>query len=225
MILNNNRQKILLSLIKYFEEQGRVLTYQEYAQETGTPIRAQAILQVFGTWAKLERLIMTNKQKPVGSLNTDEVLAEANKAAYDAAAAWKAASEDQDAKALKEAEAQVVAEKLTANAATPEGANANKIAIAGKLPKEQQDLSAMGTTVKINPTTLEQVVTDVDPELVSTVAVAEDKTPVALRAAVAAEVKEGKVPVDKSTAGGSKGQPSTDTLNALDGAEKAPAKK
>lgn len=218
-----NRTLVLRALIKYFEEKGRVLTYQEYAQETDTPVRVQSIKQLFGSWARLERL-MTNENK--NSLNTDAVLAENNKAAYDAAEQWKAASENQDKKALKEAEAQVVAEKLAANAATPEGANANKIAIGGKLPSEQQDYSAMGATVVVDPKNLEQKVVDPEPEMLALAVEKDGKTPQALRDAVAADaaVKAGDVPADKSTAGGSTGEASIATVAAIGDADKADTK-
>ena len=218
-----NRTLVLRALIKYFEEKGRVLTYQEYAQETDTPVRVQSIKQLFGSWARLERL-MTNENK--NSLNTDAVLAENNKAAYDAAEQWKAASENQDKKALKEAEAQVVAEKLAANAATPEGANANKIAIGGKLPSEQQDYSAMGATVVVDPKNLEQKVVDPEPDMLALAVEKDGKTPHALRDAVAADaaVKSGDVPADKSTAGGSTGEASIATVAAIGDADKADTK-
>lgn len=218
-----NRTLVLRALIKYFEEKGRVLTYQEYAQETDTPVRVQSIKQLFGSWARLERL-MTNENK--NSLDTDAVLAENNKAAYDAAEQWKAASENQDKKALKEAEAQVVAEKLAANAATPEGANANKIAIGGKLPSEQQDYSAMGATVLVDPKNLEQKVVDPEPEMLALAVEKDGKTPQALRDAVAADaaVKAGDVPADKSTAGGSTGEASIATVAAIGDADKADTK-
>lgn len=218
-----NRTLVLRALIKYFEEKGRVLTYQEYAQETDTPVRVQSIKQLFGSWARLERL-MTNENK--NSLDTDAVLAENNKAAYDAAEQWKAASENQDKKALKEAEAQVVAEKLAANAATPEGANANKIAIGGKLPSEQQDYSAMGATVLVDPKNLEQKVVDPEPEMLALAVEKDGKTPQALRDAVAADaaVKSGDVPADKSTAGGSTGEASIATVAAIGDADKADTK-
>lgn len=219
-----NRTLVLRALIKYFEEKGRVLTYQEYAQETDTPVRVQSIKQLFGSWARLERIIMTNENK--NSLDTDAVLAENNKAAYDAAEQWKAASENQDKKALKEAEAQVVAEKLAANAATPEGANANKIAIGGKLPSEQQDYSAMGATVLVDPKNLEQKVVDPEPEMLALAVEKDGKTPQALRDAVAADaaVKSGDVPADKSTAGGSTGEASIATVAAIGDADKADTK-
>lgn len=171
---------------------------------------------------------MTKDEKPVNSLDVTAHVAELNKATYDAAEQWKTASENQDKKALKEAEAQVVAEKLALNAASPEGANANKIAIGGKLPSEQQDFSAMGATVLVDPKNLEQKVVDVEPELVAIVTEGEDKTPTALRNAVAADaaVKNGDVPVDKSTAGGSTGEASIATVQALGDTEKAtPVKK
>lgn len=229
-----NRNMVLRALVKYFEEKGRVLTYQEYALETDTPVRAQSIKQVFGSWARMEKTIMTidNKEKATNGLNVDQLIADRNKAAHDASEQWRMASENQDKKALKEAEAQVVAETLARNAATPEGANANKIAIGGKLPHEQQDFAAMGTTVEVDPVTLEQTVRDTKPEVVA-VSAPEDggKTPSELRDAVAAEaaVKSGDVPVDTSTAGGSTGKASIATVQALGDADTqkadAPAKK
>lgn len=227
--MHENRNKILLALIKYFEDKGRVLTIQEYSRETDTPVRVQLIKQAFGSWTKMEKLMMTkdNKASATNGINVDQVIAARNKAEYDAAAQWKEASENQDKKARKEAEAQVVAETLARNAATPEGANANKIAIGGKLPSEQQDYSAMGATVEVKPGSLEQVVVDPQPEIVE-LARAEDggKTPAELRDLVAADaaVANGSVPVDKSTAGGSTGEASIATIAALGGeAEKKPA--
>lgn len=224
-----NRSRAQIALRKYFEEKGRVLTFEEYARQTDTPIRVQSIKPLFGSWARMETL-MTN-DKPVNSLDVDAHLAEINKVTYDAENAWKAASENQDKKALKEAQAQVIAEKLALNAATPEGANANKLAIGGKLPSEQQDFSAMGATVVVDPKTLEQTIVDVQPEMVAPAfdGVLSGKTPAEMRNAVAADeaVKDGKVPVDKSTAGGSTGEASIATVAALDGdaAKKAEAPK
>lgn len=220
----HNKHKILLALIKYFEEKGRVLTIQEYSRETDTPVRVQSIKQAFGSWTKMEKSIMNkdNKASASNGINVDQVIADRNKAAYDAAAQWKEASENQDKKAMKEAEAQVVAETLARNAATPEGANANKIAIGGKLPNEQQDYSAMGATVEVKPGSLEQVVVDTQPEIVDVAKLdGEGKTPTELRNAVATAsvVATGSVDVDKSTAGGSTGEASIATVQALGGAD------
>ena len=209
-----NRQKILRALIKFFEDKGRVLSYQEYAQEPDTPVRVQTVKQVFGSWAKMEKLIMPNDNKSSG-LNVDALIE----------ARWKEASENQDKKAQREAEAQVVAETLARNAATPEGANANKIAIGGKLAHEQQDYSAMGTTVKVDPATLTQTVVDPKPEIVEASVSDDPKTPLELRNAVAMEgkISGGDAPVDTSTAGGSTGEASVATTDALGKAdEKAP---
>ena len=167
-----------------------------------------------------------NKDSNPNSLDVDAHLAEINKATYDAELQWKAASENQDKKALKEAQAQFIAEKLAFNAATPEGANANKLAIGGKLPSEQQDFSAMGATVQVDPKTLEQTVVDVQPEMVSPAfdGVLTGKTPAELRNALEA-VKIGAAPADKSTAGGSTGEAPIATVAALGDADaKAPKK-
>lgn len=149
----------------------------------------------------------------------NEVLAARNRTLYEADKQWKEASENQDAKARRQAEAQVVAETLALNAATPEGANANKIAIGGPLPSEQVDFQAMGATVKIDPKTQEQTVVSPEPEIVNGGVAADPRTPNELRDAVRAEndVKTGTVPVGKETDGGSQGQASISTVQALGG--------
>ncbi len=121
--------------------------------------------------------------------NVNEVIAARDKALYDAAAQWREASENQNAKALREAEAQHIAEVLALNAATPEGANANKLAIGGPLPSEQAQLHRMGATVNVDPATREQTVVDVEPEIVDPALDADPEdggmTPTQLRDAVA----------------------------------------
>lgn len=212
-----NRNKVLIALIKYFKEKGRVLNIQEYSRETDTPIRVQQIVQVFGSWIKMEKTIMATETKvsATNGLNVDALIEARNAAEYEAAKQWKEASENQDAKARREAQAQVVAETLAANAATPEGANANKVAIGGKLPQEQQDFSAMGATVTTNPETKEQTVVDTKPEVVTT-ANEDPRTPLEIRDAVAAEgVSGGPAPTDTTTNGGSTGAASIATVNAL----------
>jgi hypothetical protein len=211
------RNKVLVALINYFKQKGRVLDLQEYSRETDTPVRIQTIKDVFGSWKKMENIIMANENgRAKGGTNVNELVREVVAAEQAARDSWTEASENQDVKARREAEAQVVAEILAKNAATPEGANANKIAIGGKLPQEQQDYSAMGATVKTDPVTGEQTVVDTQPELVETAVLENPKTPTEIRDAVAAEgVNTGATPTGKATAGGSTGQPSTDTVNAL----------
>lgn len=217
-----SKSKVHIALKKYFEQKGRVLSPQEYARETDTPVRVQSIKALFGSWAKMEKLIMADEKAPASNgLNVDALIKERNAAAYEAARQWKEASENQDVKARREAEAQAVAEVLARNAATPEGANANKIAIGGKLAQEQQDFTAMGATVKTDPANLEQTVVDTKPE-VRTTGNADPKTPLELRDAVAGEISGGAPAVGKATAGGSTGEASTDTVNAL-GADTADA--
>ena len=220
-----NRTKVLDTLYNYMKTKGHVLNSQEYSRETDTPVRIQQIRNIFGSWNRLEKLLMA-REAAKAITDVDAVLKARNDAALEAAKQWKEASEDQDAKARREAEAQVVAEILSKNAATPEGANANKIAIGGKLPGEQQDYSAMGATVEKDPVTGEQVIVDTKPEIVKTT-VETAKTPQELRDAVATEkaVDTGSVPVDTSTAGGSTGQASTATVGALTGEDTAADKK
>lgn len=223
-----SKTKVLDTLVAYFKEKGRVLTVQEYARETDTPIRLQQVRNIFGSWNKVEKLIMAREGRtaPDAITDIDDVLAARNKTLSDAENAWKQASENQDKKARREAEAQVIAETLAINAATPEGANANKIAIGGPLPSEQPDYDLMGATVNVDPVTKEQTVVDVKPELVTTV-VDNPATPAELKEAVRAEtaVKAADVKVGSATDGGSQGSASIATVAALGGSEEeVPAK-
>lgn len=221
-----NRTKVLETLDEYFKtKKGRILTSQEYSRETDTPIRIQQIRNIFGSWNRMEKLLMAKESREdLATTNVNDVIAARNAALNEARLQWLAASENQDAKALREAKAQVVAEKLAANAATPEGANANKIAIGGPLPSEQPDFDVMGATVNTDPVTKEQTVVDVEPEIV-TVTVDDPRTPAELRDAVAKgelteEVKSGDVKVGHATDDGSQGEASIATVNALGGDEK-----
>lgn len=213
-----DRSKVLPALIKYFKLKGRVLSAQEYSREADTPVRIQSIKEIFGSWKRMENIIMaTENGRPKARTNVDALIRERGAAEQEAAAQWKEASENQDVKARREGEAQVVAEILAKNAATPQGANANKLAIGGKLPQEQQDFSAMGATVETDPQTLEQKVVDTQPEIVNP-SLDNPKTPQEIRDAIAAEgVNTGTVPVGTATAGGSTGEASKDTVNALGG--------
>lgn len=209
---------VLRTLADYFNTKGRVLTSQEYARETDTPIRIQQVRNIFGSWNRVEKLLMARdgRTAPDAITNVDELIAERNAAAWEAAKQWKEASENQDKKARREAEAQVVAEVLAANAATPEGANANKIAIGGPLPSEQPDYDAMGATVAVDADTKEPTVVDVKPEIVTT-SVTDPKTPLELRDAVANDGVDGAASVDtgSATSGGSQGEASIATTQAL----------
>ena len=163
--------------------------------------------------------------------DVNEVIAARNKELNDAAAVWKAASENQDAKALREAQAQHVAEVLARNAATPEGANANKLAIGGPLPSEQAQLHRMGATVTVDPVTREQTVVDTNPDIISVTVDGDPAeggmTPMQLRDAVAAQglVDGGDVEVGHATDGGSQGEASISTLGGADSSVKTTTKK
>lgn len=221
-----NRTKVLETLDEYFKtKKGRILTSQEYSRETDTPIRIQQIRNIFGSWNRMEKLLMAKESREdLATTNVNDVIAARNAALNEERLKWLAASENQDAKALREAKAQVVAEKLAANAATPEGANANKIAIGGPLPSEQPDFDVMGATVNTDPVTKEQTVVDVEPEIV-TVTVDDPRTPAELRDAVAkGEVKSGDVEVGHATDGGSQGEASVATVDALGGEKTETAK-
>jgi len=170
----------------------------------------------------MEKLLMARDKRTAEAPITDvnEVINARNEAAYEAAKMWREASENQDAKARREAEAQVVAEKLALNAATPEGANANKLAIGGPLPKEQADFTTRGTTVQVDNNTLEQVVVDPQPEVIAVDGTVDDgevtgKTHEQLKAMVDADT--GTIPVGHETDGGSTGEAAVSTVAALGG--------
>ena len=222
-----SKTKVLETLESYFKTKGRVLKAQEYSRETDTPIRLQQVRNVFGTWNRMEKLLMARDARTAPDAITDieDVLAARNKALFEADKAWKEASENQDKKAQREAEAQHIAEILTANAATPEGANANKIAIGGPLPSEQPNYDVMGATQVVDPVTKEPTVVDVKPEIVTTDN-EDPKTPLELKRAVAENGVEngGSVETGSATDGGSQGQASVATAAAL-GGDKADADK
>lgn len=215
-----SKTKVLETLEKYFEQKGRVLKSQEYARETDAPIRIQQIRNIFGCWNRMEKLLMARdaRNAPDAITDIDDVLAARNKAMYEADKQWREASENQDKKARREAEAQHVAEVLARNAATPEGANANKLAIGGPLPSEQPNFDVMGATVSVDPVTKEQTVVDTKPE-VPTTPNDDPRTPLELRDAVAAEglKSSGDVETGSATDGGSQGQASVATAQALGG--------
>lgn len=218
-----NRTKVIETLKQYFDKKGRVLNSQEYSRETDTPIRIQQVRNIFGSWNRMEKLLMARELRTAPDVITDveEVLAARNKTLYEEAKQWREASENQDAKALREAEAQHIAEVLATNAGTAAGANANKLAIGGPLPSEQAQLHRMGATVKVDPVTREQTVVDTNPELVE-VELGDPTeggmTPLELRDAVAAQglTTDGSVPTGKATDGGSKGTASIATVAAID---------
>ena len=217
-----NRTKVIETLKQYFDKKGRVLDSQEYSRETDTPIRIQQVRNIFGSWNRMEKLLMARETRGDSDANTDvnEVIAARNKELSDAAKQWREASENQDAKALREAQAQHVADVLALNAATPEGANANKLAIGGPLPSEQPQLHRMGATVTVDPITREQTVVDTNPDVISVTVDGDPAeggmTPMQLRDAVATQGL-----VD----GGSQGEASISTLGGADSSVKTTAKK
>lgn len=215
------RTKAIEALEKYFEEKGRVLTAQEYIREEDTPIRFQQVRLMFGSWPKMEKIIMARENADNNAFSdVDDIIRQNNQRQADVEAKWKEASENQEAKAEREAEAQVVAEKLAANAATAEGANANKLAIGGPLPSEQPRFELRGATVTIDPATAERTVVDPEPEIVGPELgdeVEAGDTFEAIKRKV--EAKKAAPKVGKATDGGSSGTPSVAEASALGGDE------
>ena len=91
-----SKSKVHIALKKYFDQKGRVLSPQEYARETDTPVRVQSIKALFGSWTKMEKLIMADeKARSSNGLNVDALIKERNAAAFEAARQWKEAGENQ----------------------------------------------------------------------------------------------------------------------------------
>lgn len=225
----SQRTEAIETLAKYFEEKGSVLNAYEYSRETDTPIRFHVLKKMFGSWSQVERLMARREYRHDNGPETDvdAVLEARHESARQLENQWKEASENQDEKARREAEAQAVAEKLTANAATPEGANANKIAIGGPLPGEQPKFERLGATVNVHPETKERTVVDPQPELVDVggAALETGKTPAELVAAAHENLNAGDVKVGDATDGGSQGSASTSTVAALGGTDSTVAAK
>ncbi len=122
-----NRAKVLETLDQYFETKGRVLKQQEYIREVNPPIRLQQIRNIFGCWNTMEKLLMARRQRDEDAItDVSQVLEARNRAANEERQRWIEASENQDAKAEREAQAQYVAEQLARNAATADGAVAGE---------------------------------------------------------------------------------------------------
>lgn len=212
--------KAIETLRTYFEQKGRVMSAQEYSRQTDTPIRLQVLRAMFGSWNKVEKLVMARTASDAIT-DIDDVLAARNRAASEADAQWRAASENQDKKAEREAAANALATKLALNAATPEGANANKIAIGGPLPQEQPKFERLGATVNIDPSTGSREIVDPQPEEVKVLGldIETGRTPKELEAAAAENLKGGTVDVADDTSGGSQGSASIATVAALGGGD------
>ena len=209
------RTKAIDTLKEYFDKKGRVLTAQEYVREKDTPIRFQIVKNMFGGWGRMEKIVMARDNNNGAITDVDEVIRLRNEKQLAFEQQWKDASENQEAKMKREQEAKKVAEKNARMAATPEGANAYKIAVGGPLPSEQPKLERVGGTVNIDPVTLERTVVDVQPEKVledlKEETEAEDadkigKTQEEIKAEV--EPKTGSVKTGTATSGEAKGTPS-----------------
>jgi membrane glycosyltransferase len=125
-----NRTKVLETLDQYFKDKGRIMKSNEYARETDTPIRLQQVRNIFGSWNRVEKLLMAREARsaPEPTTNVNEVIAEANAKALDELKAAQAIREDLEAKVAAEADANAKAEELALAAANPETINAVKAA-------------------------------------------------------------------------------------------------
>lgn len=127
----SQRSKAVELLSEYFEKKGEILNPVQYKQETDTPIRLGAVKRTFGTWSRMEKIVRAfdarNKNRPEPITNAREVIDQVNREAAEKEALLRSIGEDVDQKVQREAAARAQIETDALNAATPEGARANKI--------------------------------------------------------------------------------------------------
>lgn len=219
------RSKATDVLKAYFNEKGRVLSALEYSRETDTPIRYRVVINMFGSWPRMEKIVMA-RETPDAVTNVDDLIWERNNALVEGEKKFIAASENQEDKMKLEAQAHLVAEKLAANAATAAGANENKIAIGGPVVGEHPKYERSGATVNIDPKSGKRTIVDPDPELVDPLALGDKEdgigeTPEVIKARLAQDedtANTGKVNSAKSDIGrGSDGAASVATAAAAAG--------
>lgn len=127
----SQRTKAIELLSEYFEQKGEILNPKQYKMEKDTPIRLENVKRVFGTWSRMEKIVRAfdarNKNRPEPTTDADAVIAEQNRLAAEHEELIRSIGEDVDQKVQREAAARAQIETDALNAATPEGARANKI--------------------------------------------------------------------------------------------------
>lgn len=127
----SQRSKAVELLSEYFEKKGDILTPKQYKVEKDTPIRLEAVKRTFGTWSRMEKIVRAfdarNKNRPEPVTNAREIIAEQNRLAAEHEEMIRAIGEDVEQKVQREAAARAQIETDALNAATPEGARANKV--------------------------------------------------------------------------------------------------
>lgn len=76
----NNKTKAIELLEDYFKQKGRVLNMGEYRSARDAPIRYQIVQQIFGSWNKVERIMLTRRDKTERTNDLDDVIADAAEA-------------------------------------------------------------------------------------------------------------------------------------------------
>ena len=114
-------------LDEYFKTKGKILRSREYQLQDDTPIRYQVVVNLFGNWPRMEKIMMARREAQA-TTNVDEIVKERNRVAAAAEAAAKAAGEDQAAKLAKDLAEKAEQDAIAIAAATPETMNALKAA-------------------------------------------------------------------------------------------------
>lgn len=87
-----NKTTCVELLDEYFDTKGRVYNLAEYKLATDSPVRFQILLQHFGSWNRVERIMLARRHERAEVHNdVDEVLAARNAAELEAIEAAKAA--------------------------------------------------------------------------------------------------------------------------------------
>lgn len=87
-----NKTTCIELLSEYFDTKGRVYNLAEYKLANDSPVRFQILLQHFGNWNRVERIMLARRHEPAEVHNdVDEVLAARNAAELQAIEDVKAA--------------------------------------------------------------------------------------------------------------------------------------
>jgi len=71
----SRRSEMVEILDNYFKEQGKIFDVMEYKYSEDVPIRPGVLRKVFGSWGRLEKIIMARRERSTSPTNVDEVLA------------------------------------------------------------------------------------------------------------------------------------------------------
>lgn len=127
------RTQVAYQLAAYFEHKGHILSVTEYQKETDVPIRLAVVKRVFGSWNRMENIVRTINARNIRpadykpATDIDDVIRLAAEKQADYMEKMFEASENIDAKTVREATARAQVENDALRAATPEGVLLNKM--------------------------------------------------------------------------------------------------